>query len=280
VSTDQGVFEGNLLVGADGVHSVFHRDLGLRTRPHGRRVGISTHLTGFAASPDRVEVVCFEGGEAYIAPVEDGLTLVALLVDQRLGLRSSDVLSFVGQLLPDRAVGTRLATPVLGSSPLAYSVDRIAGENWMLVGDSAGRIDPISGEGISVALTSGVMAAEAAERALSGEGSLQDYETAVRDFRRPLEQVTSLLIYMSRHPQLARRFVGLGPERLSVLMRIATGMEGFSWPGLVRSVLAPGSKRRRPSTRVDAHLVHRAFPRGNSPGKHSICPHSDPNWFM
>ncbi len=96
VSTDQGVFEGSLLVGADGVHSVFHRDLGLRRRVPGRggrrggrdggRVGFSTHLTGFRALPDLVEVVCFDGGEAYIAPVEEGLTLVALLVDGRLGL--------------------------------------------------------------------------------------------------------------------------------------------------------------------------------------------------
>lgn len=249
VSTDQGIFEGNLLVGADGIHSVFHRDLGLRRRdPAGgagsRRIGFSTHLTGFRASPDLVEVVCFDGGEVYIAPVPGGLTLVALLVEERLGLRASDVFAFVSQLLPDRAVGTRLATPVLGSSPLAYSVDRIAGENWMLVGDSAGRIDPITGEGLSVALTSGVMAAEAAERALSGEGSLLEYETRVRAFRRPLEQVTSLLLYMSRHPRLARPFLRLGSGRLSVLMRVATGMEGFSWPGLVGSVLAPKGKPR------------------------------------
>jgi flavin-dependent dehydrogenase len=163
-------------------------------------------------------------------------------------------------------VGTRLATPVLGSSPLAYSVDRIAGDNWMLVGDSAGRIDPITGEGLSVALVTGVMAAEAAERVLSGEGSLLEYEARVRAYRRPLEQVTSLLLYMSRHPRLARHFVRLGSRRLSVLMRVATGMEGFSWGGMARSVLAPGRVRRKrarePFPRGNAHLEHRQFPRG------------------
>lgn len=244
VSTDQGVYEGSLLVGADGPNSIFHRDLGLRRRSRCRRVGFSTHLAGLPADPDWIQVECFRGGEAYLAPVEEGVTLVALLVDRDLGLGRSDVLPFIRNLFPDRAGEARLVSPVLGASPLAYRVNRMAGDGWMLVGDSAGRIDPVSGAGMSVALVSAELAADAAEGWLDRGESLAGYETQVREFRKPLERVTRLLLLGSRHPGLGRCLLRLGEERLSSLMRMATG-EPISWWSLARSALLGIAVRRK-----------------------------------
>jgi geranylgeranyl reductase family protein len=47
----------------------------------------------------------------------------------------------------------------------------VAGPNWMLIGDAAGHVDPVSGEGIPYALRSGELAAEAV---LQGNPELYD----------------------------------------------------------------------------------------------------------
>ena len=254
----RGVIEGRVLVGADGPHSVFHRDFRVGVRASRSRFGLSTHLLGFEAAPDLVEVVFFDGGEAYIAPVDGGMTLVALLLDRGCGLGAGDVLPFLQRLLPDRTRGARLATPVLGAAPLAFSVDRMAGADWLLVGDSAGRIDPITGEGISVALVGAEMAAVAIEKVLAGSAvgtlALAEYETRVREFRRPIERLTASLLFAAGRPWLARRLIRRG-EQLEPLMRVATGMERPSWFGLAGMVLPggranlPGWTNRRKRTR-------------------------------
>src|SRR5690606_9522970 len=52
------------VVGADGVHSIFHRQLSAR-RPTVRRVGLSAHVAGLDDVGDRVEVFFHRCGEIY-----------------------------------------------------------------------------------------------------------------------------------------------------------------------------------------------------------------------
>jgi flavin-dependent dehydrogenase len=112
------------------------------------------------------------------------------------------------------------------------------------VGDSSGRIDPITGEGLSVGLVGATMAAEAVEEFLAGEGSLAArYEARIRAFRRPLEQLTGLMLGASRRPWLARLLIRRG-KRMASLMRVATGMEPFSWRRLVWEGLVSGGRPR------------------------------------
>lgn len=255
VTTDSGVVEGSLLVGADGAHSLLHRALGLRIRRPGTRIGFSTHFTGFDAEPDLVEVVCFGGGEAYIAPVGEGVTLVALLVERRLALRPGQVVSFLRSLFPSRMAGARSAGPVLGKAPLSFSVDRLAGRRWALVGDASGCVDPLTGEGMSLALVMGKMLAAAVERVLDmdaggggfgGGGAasvpwsrhpLAIYEREARAYRRSIERLTSVLLFAARRPWLAHRLVSR-QAALAPMMRVATGMEPFAWRRLAGAVLA------------------------------------------
>lgn len=256
VTTDSEVVEGSLLVGADGAHSLLHRSLNLQIRDPGTRIGFSTHFTGFAAEPDLVEVVCFRGGEVYIAPVGGGVTLIALLAERRLALRSSQVVSFLRSLFPVRMAGARLAGPVLGKAPLSFSVDRMAGERWALVGDAAGCVDPLTGEGMSLALVGGSMLAEALEAALAlrdaaGVGApgwvgpsaipwsrhpLAAYERRARAYRGSIERLTSVLLFAARRPWLARRLLRW-EAAMAPMMRVATGMEPFAWGRLARAVL-------------------------------------------
>jgi geranylgeranyl reductase family protein len=70
----------------------------------------------------------------------------------------------------------------------SWARNRVAGEGWMAVGDAAGLVDPITGEGLYYAIRSGELAA----RALAGDadwaGAPQRYAAALReDFAAELE---------------------------------------------------------------------------------------------
>jgi len=63
-----------------------------------------------------------------------------------------------------------------GFIPCGGPLDRIAGANWMLVGDAAGYADPVTGGGIPQAFLMGAQAGRAAAAHLGGErGALRGY---------------------------------------------------------------------------------------------------------
>lgn len=212
VFTDRSRYEGRWLVGADGARSVFHRSFGIRVRRPTSRVGISLHVRGLPVPADWVEVTFFRGGEIYAAPVDGGLTLVSLLLDR---YRSPwDVLRDV---LRERASRAVLEGPILSSAPLERNVDRCAGASWLLVGDSAGTLDPIIGEGMSIALAG----AEAAAHTIVGKKSVEAFVRETTQIRRSFKRWTTLMLLAARHRWLARRLLRWGPT----LMRWAVKNE-------------------------------------------------------
>ncbi len=235
VTTDRGAFTAKALVGADGVHSVFHRDFAVPVRRDGSRVGFSTHLAGLEALRDRVEILVFAGGELYVAAVEEDVVLTALLVERRLGLRAEGVPAFLRSVLGARFRRARLVSPVLGAAPLATRVARSTGPGWLLVGDSAGRIDPASGQGMSMALVTAEYAATAIGRFLDHGEPLAAYSRMETAARRPAERLTRLLLGAARRPRVAGLLAGRS-ERLAPLIRTAAEGEPLRMGALAASV--------------------------------------------
>lgn len=224
VDTDRGRLRARVLVGADGRGSVFHRLPGVRVRRDVSRFGLSTHLRGLAAEDGVVEVVFFRGGEVYLSPVDRDLTLVALLLERSAPARPRTLLPFVRRLLPGRAEGARIATPVLAAAPLATRVRPVAGPDWILVGDAAGAVDPVTGEGMSLALADAEAAADAIAAHLEDGRALADGLRPARRRRRTVSRLTSFVLFAARRPGLAA--VLLRRERLlAPLVRIAAGAE-------------------------------------------------------
>jgi len=60
------------------------------------------------------------------------------------------------------------STPSIAAAT-SSQMDRIAGKNWLAVGDAAAAFDPLSSQGIQSALTSGLRAAQSVERYLNGD---------------------------------------------------------------------------------------------------------------
>lgn len=187
------------LAAADGLHSPLRRALGL-TGPPGRgpaRYGLRRH---FAVAPwtDCVEVHWSGRSEAYVTPVGPGLVGVALLTSERA--------PFDRQLAAFPELAARLpvpaATPARGAGPLRQPVRGRALGRVLLVGDAAGYVDALTGEGVSLALRA---AAHLVRCVLAGRP--EEYDRAWRAMSRRHRALTAGLLRARANPLLAARIV-------------------------------------------------------------------------
>ncbi|TCC33727.1 NAD(P)/FAD-dependent oxidoreductase [Kribbella sindirgiensis] len=187
------------LAAADGLHSPIRRQLSLTTpTPGAVRRGLRRH---FAVSPwtDLVEVYWSKLGEAYVTPVADDLVGVAVLTSAR-GTFDSHLDAF--PLLKRRLQGAAPASAVMGAGPLRQRVTARTAGRVLLVGDAAGYVDALTGEGIAVALRTSAELVDCirADRP-------QDYEAAWRRVSWECRLLTASLLWARNRPLLAPRIV-------------------------------------------------------------------------
>lgn len=229
------------LVGADGLLSSVRGWAGLAGRPaRRRRFGVRRH---FAVAPqevpDKVEVWWGERCEAYVTPVATGSGDAGGEVGVALlwGGRSADFDSLLEGLprLAARLAGRRELSRDRGAGPLRQRVRRPVRANLALVGDAAGYVDAITGEGLSLAFHQ----AEALVDALVA-GDVARYAAAHRRLARLPDAMTRQLLFVERHPGLRRRTVrALAADpalfnRLLALHTRALPVSAFGWTGAAR----------------------------------------------
>lgn len=181
-----------LVIGADGHSSVVARDLGL-TAPlrWPNKTGLVAHYRGVRGLDRWGEIHVGDGFYAGLAPLEDGLTNVAVVanasaVSRREG--SVDTL-FADILARFPAVASKLAGAeqiggIRGVGSMAHRTRRAAGDGYLLVGDAASFLDPFTGEGIYEALRAALLAAPIASGALKAGDTSADALDGYRIARR------------------------------------------------------------------------------------------------
>ena len=187
------------LAAADGLHSPIRRSLGIGLPPAAgeQRYGLRRH---FAVAPwsDCVEVHWAARAEAYVTPVGPGLVGVAVL--------TADRAPYDVQLARFPHLAARLpasaATATRGAGPLRQRVRTPVAGRTLLVGDAAGYIDALTGEGISTALA----AAAHLVRCVRADRP-QDYGEAWRRASRRHRALTGALLWARGRPGLAPRIV-------------------------------------------------------------------------
>jgi flavin-dependent dehydrogenase len=198
-SVQIGELSGSWLLGCDGLHSTVRHLAGLdpgQAASH-RRFGLRRHLRT-APWSEYVEVHWSPLGEAYVTPVADDLVGIAVLAAP--GLTYHDVL---GQIptLRERVGDAVWATPVRGAGPLHQRVPARRAGRVLLVGDAAGYVDALTGEGIRT----GLACAEAAVAAVA-VGRPQAYERDWRRLTRSYRLLTTTLLASTR-PRPVRRHI-------------------------------------------------------------------------
>ncbi|MCK1795199.1 FAD-dependent monooxygenase [Streptomyces sp. XM4193] len=189
------------LIAADGLHSPLRRRLGLDLPPRAAaRYGLRRH---FRTQPwtDFVEVHWSPYGEAYVTPVGSDLVGVAVLSHHRRSY--SEHLAAFPELTAKLAEhGAEPATAVRGAGPLRQRVRTPRAGRVLLVGDAAGYVDALTGEGVALALAT----AETAVRCLA-EGRPEAYPARWAAVTRRHRLLTGALVRTTRHPRAARLVV-------------------------------------------------------------------------
>ena len=130
--------------------------------------------------------------------------------------------SFYSHLLPSLDAGS-------------WKRNRVAGDGWMAVGDAAGLVDPITGEGLYYAIRSGDLAAQSLLADAGAAESLNRYrELLRRDFAADLEFGSRLAkrVFLGRFlcgsvPQRMVEFTRRSPRFANVMQDLFAGRQPY-----------------------------------------------------
>jgi flavin-dependent dehydrogenase len=206
-------FRAKAVIAAHGKRSGLDRSL---KRAFLRRpqpfTGLKAHLYG-PPLPGRVELHTFPGGYCGLGEVEDGMTNVCLLVRTEVFRRAGDVETFIAWMQTQNpqlgrwfAEARQVSDLWLSISQIPFLRKSVLEGDMLMAGDAAGLITPLTGDGMSMALLGGQMAARLVSLYLAGALTASELRRVYaaewnRAFRTRLWLGRALQLFMF-HPRL------------------------------------------------------------------------------
>jgi flavin-dependent dehydrogenase len=215
IATSGGNFETRALVNASGRWSNLNLPPAENGAPREKWLGVKAHFAEPPSEPS-VDLYFFEGGYCGVQPV--------VVADESGGrvnasaMVRADVASTLPEVfarhpsLRERSRNWKWLSDPVSTSPLIFRQPEPERDSILMAGDTAGFVDPFIGDGISLALRGGALAAHCLASFFSGEASL--YEAA-RGYGRAYEQ--SLLPVFRASSAIRRMLVLPGSVRRPLL---------------------------------------------------------------
>ena len=176
---------GRWLVDATGRKAFIARKLGCAIDVVDRLIGAVAMLP-HSGSGQWTLIEAAKSGWWYSAPLPGGRMVFAYMTDSDLWRTSrwGDLLK-EAPLTSERASISETWSPIRVFSAASMLCQPVAGPNWLVVGDAAFAVDPLSGQGIYKSLEAGLRSAAAIARAWEGDtSSMVEYENwTVESFR-------------------------------------------------------------------------------------------------
>ena len=184
----------------------------------GKWLGVKGHFAEpvfKAASEPSVDLYFFDGGYCGVQPVTvandrpgTGRVNASAMVRADVAITLPDVFERHPALRERSRAWIALSDPV-STSPLIFRTPQPERENMLMVGDSAGFVDPFVGDGISLALRSGALAAQCLHAFFNAEASLPEairgYAQAYRHSLLPVFRASSTIRRMLVLPGYVRK---------------------------------------------------------------------------
>jgi menaquinone-9 beta-reductase len=194
-------------------------------------LGLKAHFSEPSPHPS-VDLYFFEGGYCGVQPVElagtrEGRVNACAMVRSDIARSLPEVFAQNAELRARASKWQPLMEPV-STSPLIFREPEPVENGVLMVGDAAAFVDPFIGDGISLALRSGALAAECLVQFFKSEISLAEaateYERAYRNRLLPVFRNSSQLRRLLRLPRPLRKSVGHLLETAPALSRLLVRM--------------------------------------------------------
>lgn len=207
LDTDQGEVKAKILIGADGLHSQVRERAGLGGEPAPlERFGLRRHvaLTPWGRS---VEVHFAPGIEAYVTPSGTQRVGIAFLWEKGALDEKAQFEALLAHFpeLEAKVKGAAFDSTARGSGPLWQNVKRRVAPRIALVGDAAGYVDAITGEGITQSLEGAEALAAILPHVIANGGSIESfaaYEKHARASFARYARLAKMVLFAARHPFL------------------------------------------------------------------------------
>ena len=199
IGTTAGAFVARSVIDASGRWSNL-RSRSASARKEGlRSLGLKAHFR--SSGPDNsgertTDMYFFPGGYCGVQPLAGAEINVCAMVGADVAKRFDDVFA-LHPALRARSRSWERTTEVIATSPLIFRAHRAEYDGVLCAGDAAAFLDPFVGDGISLALRSGMLASETLAAFWHGvtwlEQALRDYRIEYeRRFLRTLQMASRL----------------------------------------------------------------------------------------
>lgn len=161
IKTDKTILSCKILVGADGVNSLVRRRTVGPISMENLALTFGYLTTPLSMDDATIKFLAEIPGYIWVFP-GSGYANIGVGSELQYGGMLKRLLdSFVNSYYPQIKITSRFAAMLPSASDPEFFELPCSGENWLLIGDAAGHVDPISGGGILYALWGGKLAAQA-----------------------------------------------------------------------------------------------------------------------
>lgn len=221
VTVDDCTYTGRYLVGADGADSTVRRlVMGEKNSQLGFAMEVNTAWTGERPKME-IDFGVINSGYGWIFPRDDHINVGLYTSSSSVEIHRDDFISYV----QEKSVGAFTSKIVGHHVGMGGGRNRLCTERVLLVGDAAGLVDPLLGEGIYHAIVSGQLAAKAIVAGMNGQNVELMFLKLMKPLLRELQSSTEMASWFYEDFERGYRWMTSPVVRQGLIRGFAAGMD-------------------------------------------------------